>query len=439
MTGERDPERRVLALEALLELSQSFIVHSKLEDLSSFLLLTLMGQFSFARGAIFLERAGRFGELSAIAARGIDLAKLEHSGLSWHSGAGRLARARGEFIELTDPGNGARDTETLLLVDQGFRTVIPLAAKGRPIGLVLVGERIDDRALSTLDRQMLSSTLEIAAVAIENSLLNESLRRSNEELTQKNARLEEMDRLRGEFLQNTSHELRTPLTCIVSYAECLKLREVDSATRIDFSDRILVQSQKQLEMIDRLLALSSLSASQAETQDAQTDLNALLSEEIARWREFADRKEITLVFTAPLQSGVVAADENRTRESVRCLLDNAIKFTPEGGRVEVACELRDAEILIHVRDTGIGMAPENHATAFEPFVQLDGSMTRSYSGMGIGLTLARELAELQGGRITVESAIGKGSTFTIHLPSRPTQAESTAQSPEAPDEQLAGY
>jgi signal transduction histidine kinase len=431
MTGERDLERRVLTLEALVELSQSFIVHSKLEDLSSFLLLTLIGQFSFTRGAIFLERAGRFGELSAIAARGIDLAKLEHCGLSWHSGTGRAARARGEFIELADPASGARDPETLLLVDQGFRTAIPLAAKGRPIGLVLVGERIHDRALSELDRQMLSSTLEIAAVAIENSLLNESLRRSNEELTQKNARLEEMDRLRGEFLQNTSHELRTPLTCIVSYAECLKMREVDMETRVDFSDRILVQSQKQLEMIDRLLALSSLSTSQGGAEHADADVNALLSEEVARWREIADRKGIALVLAASPDAGAFDVDESRTRESVRCLLDNAIKFTPEGGRVEVACELSGGEILIHVHDTGIGMAPKDHATAFEPFVQLDGSMTRAYSGIGIGLTLARELAELQGGRITVRSAVGQGSTFTIHLPARSSRTLASSSPPEA--------
>ena len=431
MTGERNLERRVLALEALVELSQSFIVHSKLEDLSSFLLLTLIGQFSFTRGAIFLERAGRFGELSAIAARGIDLAKLEHCGLSWHSGTGRIARARGEFIELADAASDARDPETLLLVEQGFRTAIPLAAKGRPIGLVLVGERIHDGALSELDRQMLSSTLEIAAVAIENSLLNESLRRSNEELTQKNARLEEMDRLRGEFLQNTSHELRTPLTCVVSYAECLKMREVDSPTRVDFSDRILIQSQKLLEMIDRLLALSSLSASRVDAEDAHADVNALLSEEVARWREIADRKGIALVLTVPPDAGVFELDESRTRESVRCLIDNAIKFTPEGGQVEVACELCGAEILIHVRDTGIGMAPEDHATAFEPFVQLDGSTTRAYSGIGIGLTLARELAELQGGRVTVESAIGKGSIFTIYLPARSWRAFSASPEPQA--------
>jgi signal transduction histidine kinase len=97
----------------------------------------------------------------------------------------------------------------------------------------------------------------------------------------------------------------------------------------------------------------------------------------------------------------------------------------------VACELSGGELLIHVHDTGIGMAPKDHATAFEPFVQLDGSMTRAYSGIGIGLTLARELAELQGGRITVRSAVGQGSTFTIHLPARSSRTLASSSPPEA--------
>ncbi|MFN0149287.1 MAG: ATP-binding protein [bacterium] len=420
MTGDRDLEKRVLALETLLDLSQSFILFAKLEELGNFLLLTLIGQFSFARAAIFLERWTHHGALPPVAARGIEKSRLSHCELAWTSGIGKAVRdSEGAFVDLAtlaqaEPGdNVARELFAL-----GFRTAVPVAAKGHAIGLILVGDRVSHEEFSPLDRQMLVSTIEIAAVAIENSLLYESLRRSNEELTSKNVRLEEMNRLQAEFLQNTSHELRTPLTVILSYAEFLKLPEVGHASRVEFSENILLNGERLLSLIERLLALASLSASRTGVAAALVDVNGLLAEEVELARPAAERAKLTLVVNGSPDVGAAVLDSGRTREIIRSLVDNAIKFTPEAGRVEVSSATGDREILVRVRDTGIGIAPEDHQIIFDRFRQLDGSTTRAYGGVGIGLSIAKELAELQGGRISVESALGQGSVFTLHLPAR---------------------
>jgi len=429
MTGGRDLEKRVLALETLLDLSQSFILFAKLEELGNFLLLTLIGQFSFARAAIFLERWTHHGALPPIAARGVELAKLAGCELAWTSGIGGAVRAsQGAFVDLaTLAESQPADATARELLALGFRTAVPVAAKGHAIGLILVGDRVHHESLTPLDRQMLVSTVEIAAVAIENSLLYESLRRSNEELTSKNVRLEEMHRLQSEFLQNTSHELRTPLTVILSCAEFLKLPEADAESRAEFSESILLHGQRLLTLIERLLTLASLSASQAKLHAAPVCVNDLIAEEVELARPAAERARLALTLDASLDVGAIVIDAGRTREIVRYLVDNAIKFTPAGGRVDVSSAMGDREVLIHVRDTGIGIAPEDHRVIFDRFRQLDGSTTREYGGVGIGLSIAKELAELQGGRIAVESALGAGSTFTLHLPARVAQALAQAR------------
>jgi len=420
MPGDRELKKRVLALETLLDLSQSFILFAKLEELGNFLLLTLIGQFSFARAAIFLERWTHHGALPAIAARGIEMTKLGTNELAWTSGIGKAVReGAGAFVDLeahalAHPADAAaRD-----LVALGFRTAVPVAAKGHAIGIILTGERVHHEALSPLDRQMLASTIEIAAVAIENSLLYESLRRSNEELTSKNVRLEEMNRLQSEFLQNTSHELRTPLTVILSCAEFLRLPEMGGASRLEFAESILSHGQRLLSLIERLLTLASLSAARAELRATFASVNEMLAEEIELARPAAERAGLVLSLDASPEVGMAVFDAGRTREILRCLVDNAIKFTPAAGRVEVSSAMGDREVLVRVRDTGIGIAPEFHRVIFERFRQLDGSTTRAYGGVGIGLSLAKELAELQGGKISVESALGAGSTFTLHLAAR---------------------
>jgi signal transduction histidine kinase len=417
MAAERELRMRVLSLETLLDLSQNLNLFVDVEGLANFFLLSLMGQFSLTRTALFLEKRVTTGRLVPVAARGIERERLEPLALSWGAGLGKTLRSASHRIEMREAAlESAPEARTL--VELGFRSAVPLAVKGRPFGLVLLGERVSQEPVSEIEDQTLASMARVAAIALENLLLYESIRRSNEELKEKNLRLEEMDRLKSEFLSNAGHELKTPLTCIMSYAEFLRDLPAADGRRREFSSNILTQGERLLELIEELLDLGTLSGSGLSVRPVEVDLPKLLAAEAARFRKAAEEKGLALEVTAVADVGATWLDQKQTSKIVRCLLDNAVKFTPPGGTVTVACRKSGDERLVQVRDTGIGIAPEHLALIFERFRQVDGSTTRPYNGLGIGLALAKELAELQGGRIAVRSEIGKGSEFTVHLPSR---------------------
>jgi signal transduction histidine kinase len=428
MAADRELQKRVLALETLLDLSKSFNLFLEMEDLGSFLLLTLLGQLSFSRGALFVESPDSPGTMTPVATGGIDLDRLSPISLSWERGVGRsLLQAKEALVAIDGPGSD--DADTRALCENGFRYASGLVARGRHVGLILFGKRIHEHALSEGDAQALASIAEMAAIAIENSLLYDSLRRSNEELVMKNVRLEEMARLKAEFIQNLGHELRTPMTTIFAHAECLQHPKLDEAVRIEFSQQLLAQAKKLHAMIERLLTLASLSAESMELDDGEVDLHALLLEEAEMFRVEANEKKQTLRVVPPPDQRLAEIDAPCTRQILRYLIENAIKFTPSGGDIAVSGLSSGDEVVVEVRDTGIGIAPHEHKKIFDPFYQVDGSTTREHGGIGIGLTLAKELAERQGGRVEVESALGCGSVFTIHLPAngaRPHEAVQAA-------------
>lgn len=417
MPDERELRKRVLSLETLLDLSQSLSLFVDVEGLANFLLLTMMGQFSLSRAALLVDTGDAEGPLSPVAARGVERERLAGLSLTWSEGLGKRLRSAVGMVAIREAafdGNMAVGA----LADLGFRNAVPLAVKGRPLGAILLGERVHNEPLSPLDEQMLASMARITAIALDNLFLYESLRRSNEDLMEKNVRLEEMDRMKSEFLSNAGHELKTPLTCILSYAEFLRDHPSAVSKREEFASNILSQGHKLHQLIEELLDLASLSSASLGLRVSDVDLLSLLEMEAERYREEAGEKGLAIAVKVAPDLGVARIDEDKTGKIVRSLLANAVKFTPSGGSVTVECERSADEVLIRVRDTGIGIAPENLEIIFERFRQVDGSMTRAYGGLGVGLSLAKELAELQGGRISVESAIGAGSEFTLHLPCR---------------------
>ena len=245
------------------------------------------------------------------------------------------------------------------------------------------------------------------------------------------ARAEAASRAKSEFLTLMSHELRTPLNAVIGYAELLMVEGTDSFTTDQRSQlrRILASGQHLRQLVDQMLDLAEAGEGRLavghDSAPAARPANAAL----AQARANAEAHGVTLCVTCLDNDGAsFAGDERRVKQILAQLLDNAIKFTPQGGSVTLECDQVAATppgtrltgtgpwIRWRVRDNGIGIAPEQQALIFDPFVQVDAGHTRAQDGSGLGLTLGRSLARLMKGDLTVESEPQRGSTFSLWLP-----------------------
>ncbi|PYN14132.1 MAG: hypothetical protein DME06_05400 [Candidatus Rokuibacteriota bacterium] len=251
-----------------------------------------------------------------------------------------------------------------------------------------------------------------------------NLNRMNDELGRLYRQLEAANRHKSEFLANMSHELRTPLNAIIGFSEVLLERMFGEINpkQAEYLDDILASGRHLLSLINDILDLSKIEAGRQELELAPFDLPLTLENALTLVRERATRHGITLDLAIDGRLGPCVGDERKVKQIVLNLLSNAVKFTPAGGRIGLRATSADDAVEISVSDTGIGIAPDDQEAIFEEFRQVGASSSSKHEGTGLGLTLARKLVELHGGRIWLQSEVGKGSTFTFSLPERPWPA-----------------
>jgi signal transduction histidine kinase len=216
-----------------------------------------------------------------------------------------------------------------------------------------------------------------------------------------------------------SHELRTPLNAIIGFSEVLTERMFGDLTdkQAEYLRDIYDSGQHLLSLINDILDLSKIEAGRMELEPADFDLRAAIDNALTLVRERAGRRGIALGREIDERLGVMRGDERKVKQVLLNLLSNALKFTPEGGRVDVRAGVSDGTVEVSVTDTGVGIAPEDQEAVFEEFRQV-GTADKKVEGTGLGLALARKFIELHGGRIWVKSRVGEGSTFTFTLPTR---------------------
>ena len=239
-------------------------------------------------------------------------------------------------------------------------------------------------------------------------------------LDEKTHELEAASHHKSEFLANMSHELRTPLNAISGFSQVLRKRmhgEIN-AKQEEYLDEILASSRDLLTLIDDILDLSKVEAGQVELEVAPFSLPAALERVLVVVGEQAARGELRMSLASDSGIDTVVGDERRIRQVVLNLLWNAIKFTPAGGAVDVSATRRAGEVRVSVTDTGPGIAAEDQARIFEEFQQAAAGKEQR-EGTGLGLALSKRLVELHGGRIWVDSELGKGSSFMFTLPDPP--------------------
>jgi signal transduction histidine kinase len=246
-----------------------------------------------------------------------------------------------------------------------------------------------------------------------------NVNRMNDELDRLYRELEEASLHKSEFLANMSHELRTPLNAIIGFSQVLRERmfgEVNEKQE-EYLDDILSSGNHLLSLINDVLDLSKVEAGQVELDIAPFSLRDALERGVVMVREWATNGGVKIALAADADVDVVEGDERRIRQVIFNLLSNAVKFTPAGGAVDVNATQVDGEVRVLVADTGPGIASEDHERIFEEFQQTEAGIEQR-EGTGLGLALSKRLVELHGGRIWVESELGKGSTFAFTLPAR---------------------
>ena len=275
-------------------------------------------------------------------------------------------------------------------------------------------ERSDGRWLQIHERK--TSVGGTVAVGVDIT----ELKQREEALRSALIKAEAADRAKTEFLANTSHELRTPLNAVIGFAEILEnesLGPIGVPEYREFVHDILQSGRHLLGIINDILDMSRIESGTLEIEEEPIDINELFATSIQSAADQAEEAGVTVSSTTTDGLPRLFADVRLTRRMLNNLMSNAVKFTPEGGRVELSATCAEGKpIVIAVRDTGIGIAPEHIPLILQPFGQVDSSLSRQYEGTGLGLALTKSMVELHGGRLEVESQKDAGTTVTLIFP-----------------------
>ena len=346
------------------------------------------------------------------------------------------------------------DDDVALRVETGVGTLRPASMlftaarhQGRVVGVLVLAclRRLDERERAFVER--LCTQLGVALNNLDQieglSRMSDQLRASADAIRLKNEQLEYADRLKTEFVANMSHELRTPLNAVIGFSDILHdgLAGELSAEQREYVADIRGGGRHLLSLINDILDLSKIEAGKMDLEPSVVALTDLAANGISMVRETAAARRILIDNTVAASAPAAWLDLRKAKQVLYNLLSNAVKFTPDGGRIQLSIAwvdrsqilvedadgtrafppvdmAADAWLEISVRDSGIGIAPEGLRELFRPFMQIDSSLAREFTGSGLGLTMVKRLVEMHGGGLAAKSATGRGSNFTVWLPWR---------------------
>ncbi len=314
--------------------------------------------------------------------------------------------------------------------------IVPLRSSGMAIGTVSVHNRRDGRPFSDNDLELLKTLGDQVVVGVDRAQMLDETRRNERALEAKNRELQRSTELKSQFLANMSHELRTPLNAINGFSEMMLTPEMGPVNELqrEFLDSILRNGKHLLGLINSVLDLSKIEAGGMTLNLASTDLHEAIQGVVTDTAPLRTMKEQEVRVEAGSAPINILADGTRVRQILFNLLSNASKFTPDGGSVSISAVSTRAPlpistdndekprlvsreaVWVSVRDTGMGIKPEDMPKLFHEFSQVDTSHSRAQQGTGLGLALSKKFVEMHGGTIGAESVYGRGTTLWFILP-----------------------
>jgi len=306
----------------------------------------------------------------------------------------------------------AESFTTLPSSDSQARAITVLQQKAQRLEM-----EVDERLRAEENLRLAKEQLESQVAALGKLVASEQSARAESETA---------NRMKDEFLANVSHELRTPLNAIIGWTHMLRRGCLDGDTQSRALETIERNAKSQAQLVEDILDVSRMISGKLHLEKVAVDISAVINEAVDSVQLAANSKNIQLHINLDPAVQFVRGDANRLRQALWNLLSNAIKFTPDHGRVDIELERQDSQVVIRVTDTGQGIGEEFLPYVFERFRQADGASTRRHKGLGLGLALVKHLVELHGGKIWVESEVGKGSTFSFTLPNRSTSQGGSA-------------
>ncbi len=304
-----------------------------------------------------------------------------------------------------------------IFFDRSFHSLltVPLITKDRVIGTLSI-DHAQPNAFSDEDERLVTIAAAQAAVAIENARLFQDLQERAASLSQAYKELQEIDRLKDELMQNVSHELRTPLTFVRGYVDLLLDNTLGplNEQQAQSLDIISQKTNEVTQLVSNIMLLQQFSHLKLKAEPI--DLIQMSKAALEKADAAVDRDNISLHLEGPSELPEISGDPDQLKLVFENLLDNAIKFSPDGGEIRLKLEQAPDHVLVSVSDQGIGIPENQLERIFERFYQIDGSATRRFEGVGLGLTIAKQIVEAHGGKIWVESQLGERSVFYFTLP-----------------------
>lgn len=413
---------RIDHLERLLEVVRGL---TTAPDLESFLqtVITEASEMTNSEFASILEYDDHAEELRFLSMQWIHRELLRPVGVPLDGSAAGWVFRNGQPLIIQDTRFDQRHFKVPDRVSQ-YQTrslaAVPLLVRGEGIGVLEAINKKDDAHYTEEDLTILSTLAALAAQAMQNDGLLRKVKSTRIELA-------ELERLKTDFIAITSHELRTPLGLILGHATFL--RELAGEEYAEQLDVIIRNTTKLKDIVENLADVDNYQTGSARIRNKQVSLTRIVEDVVLTFQDEAKSKNITLEADTGGLPYFIDADNVKINIALSNLVKNALLYTDEGGRVRITVGEDSGYMKVTVADNGIGIPPRDLPRIFERFFQVEAHLTRRHGGMGLGLSVAKAMIELHGGRIWAESEAGRGSTFTFLLPIKKETPPAPAPSP----------